>query len=571
VSESEYWLRWRLNRRRLVAAGGAGLLALGAAACSTRTATPSSGTSAGGASSSQSSGGSPQPGGTLNVYRNINPPLDPQKVSASPQFAVAGVYSRLFRFKTGLDPKVFPDHNVEADLGMSAESPDAITWTIKMRQDARFTNIAPVNGHAVEAEDVKASFTRILDPATSSPNRGQLGMLDPTQIQTPDKNTVVFKLKYPYAPFNRSLASPAYSLILPREALAGSFDPGKTAIGSGPFTLESATPDVAYIYKKNPNYFDRTALPNVDGIRMAIIVDTATQLAQFAAGNLDEIEIDDPNALPPAQKASPKANLVTAANATPTPVFWQLGDPTSVFQDIRVRRAFNMAVDRDAISKALYNGQTQQPVFVPTYMGKWSMQVSDLPADTQQYFKYNPSEAKKLLQAAGATDLQLKYGTFNSTAVGNKHGETVNSMLNNVGIKTSYVMFDYNKDYIDSGKGITAGYYPKDEIIFGYFSPYTEADEWLFAYWDSNSVNSHEVLKDPKMDAMIDKERTLLDENARVKAVHDIQQYVAEQAYYLPTLGPYASMLLQPHVHGYQYSSSLGKFTETYAKLWLSG
>ncbi len=570
MAESAFWRQQRWSRRRWLATSGSVLVGVAAAACSTGNHGASTSGTASSGGGTQASAGTPQAGGTLNIYRNINTPLDPQKVSASPQFAVNGVYSRLFRFKTGLDPKVIADHNVEGDLGVSAESSDGITWTIKMRPDAKFTNIAPVNGHAVEAEDVKASFTRILDPATSSPNRGQLGMVDPSQIQTPDKQTVVFKLNYPYAPFNRSLASPAYSLILPREALAGDYDPAKVVIGSGPFTLESATPDVAYIYKRNPGYFDKTILPHVDGVRMAIIPDTNTQLAQFTAGNLDEIEIDDPNALGPAQSASPKAKTVMAANATPTPVFWQLGDPTSVFQDIRVRRAFNMAVNRDAISKALYNGQTQQPVFVPTYMGKWSMQVADLPADTQQYFKYNPSEAKKLLQAAGATDLQLKYETFNSTAVGNKHGETVNSMLNDVGIKTTYVMFDYNKDYIDSGKGISQGFYPKDMIVFGYFSPYTEADEWLFAYWDSKSVNSHENVKDLKMDDMIAKERTLLDETQRVNAVHDIQKYVAEQAYYLPTLGPYAYMLLQPRVQGYQYSSSLGKFTETYAKLWLT-
>jgi peptide/nickel transport system substrate-binding protein len=568
VADSEYWSHQRLTRRRWLVASSSAVLGLAAASCSAGNRPAAS--SAGTAGSAQTSAGTPQAGGTLNIYRNINTPLDPQKVSASPQFAVNGVYSRLFRFKTGPNPNVFLDHNVEGDLGVSAESPDALTWTVKLRSDAKFTNIAPVNGHAVEAEDVKATFTRILDPATSSPNRGQLSMVDPAQITTPDAHTVVFKLNYPYAPFNRSLASPAYALILPREALAGAYDPAKVVIGSGPFTLESATPDVAYIYKKNPDYFDKSIFPHVDGIRMAIIPDTNTQLAQFAAGNLDEIEIDDPNALGPAQATSPKAQVVKAANATPTPVFWQLGDPTSVFQDIRVRRAFNMAVDRDAISKALYNGQTQEPVFVPTYMGKWSLQLSDLPADTQQYYKYNPSEAKKLLQAAGANDLVLKYETFNSTAVGNKHGETVNSMLNDAGVKTTYVMFDYNKDYIDSGKGISQGYYPKDMIVFGYFSPYTEADEWLFAYWDSKSVNSHENLKDPKMDAMIDKERTLLDEGERVNAVHDIQKYVAEQVYYLPTLGPYAYMLLQPRVHGYQYSSSLGKFTETYTKLWLS-
>jgi peptide/nickel transport system substrate-binding protein len=567
--DRNYWLQTRLNRRRLIAASGSGLLAAGVVACGGKTTSSGSKTTTG----SQASAGTSQPGGILNVAYfagSGSPPLDPQKVSAVPQLSVAGVYSRLFRFKTGLDPKVSLDHNVENDLGLSAESPDAITWTVKLRPDARFTNTPPVNGHVVEAEDVKTTFTRILDPATSSPNRGQLGMLDPTQIQTPDKNTVVFKLRYPYAPFSRSLASPAYSLILPRETLAGAYDPAKVVIGSGPFTLESATPDVAYVYKKNPDYFDKT-MPNVDGIRMAIIPDANTQLAQFTAGNLDDVSLDGPNSLAQAQKTNPKAILVTAPNATPTPIFWQLGDSTSVFQDIRVRQAFNMAVDREALSRVVYNGQAQQPVFVPTFMGKWSMQISDLPADIRQYYTYNPSEAKKLLEAAGATNLQLTYTTIQGPSAGAAyvHAETVNSMINAIGVKTNISVIDYNT-YVDAGHGISQGYYPKDMIVWGGFSPYTEADEWLFAYWHSKSVNSHENVKDPKMDAMIDKERTLLDESERVKAVHDMQTYVAQQVWYLPTIGPYAYTLQQPRVKNYQYTSTLGKFTEAYAKLWLS-
>lgn len=565
----------RLPRRRLLgsAAGlGAGIVASGLAACSTGNKASQSASSSGGAQTSQQT---PKPGGTLNAYVPFNTPLDPQKVSAQPQRTVAGVYSRLFRFKAALDPKVLSNHDLENELGLSAESPDAITWTVKLRPDARFANIAPVNGHAVEAEDVKAAFTRILDPATSSPNRAQLGMIDASQIQTPDKTTVVFKLKFAYAPFSKTLASAAYSLILPREALAGSYDPAKVVIGSGPFLLDSAQPDVAYTYKKNPDHFEK-GRPNVDGLKIAVVPDSAQQLAQFTAGNLDEVQQVAFDDLETAKQRNPKATLIRAAYGTPNPVFWQLGDPTSVFQDVRVRRAFSMALDRDTMSKVVYGGDTLSTVFIPAYMGKWSMLVSDLPADTRQWYNYNPSEAKKLLDAAGATNLQLRFamvingpGAFAPTPSAKKHVETINNMLGAVGIKTNIVQIDYNKDYVDAGKGSSQGYYDKDMIIFGGFSPYTESDEWLFSYFDSKSVNSHTNVKDAQLDAMIDRERTLVNDDERIKSVKDIQQYVADKMYQLSTVGQYYYYFVAPRVHNYAYADSLGYMSESYAKLWL--
>lgn len=98
-----------------------------------------------------------------------------------------------------------------------------------------------------------------------------------------------------------------------------------------------------------------------------------------------------------------------------------------------------------------------------------------------------------------------------------------------------------------------------------------EADEYLFGYWDSKSTNSHERLNDPAMDAMIDKQRTILDENERVKAVKDIVKYVADKMYVLSSVGSYKYSLIQPRVRNYNYSDSLGSHTEMYAKLWLNG
>jgi peptide/nickel transport system substrate-binding protein len=308
-------------------------------------------------------------------------------------------------------------------------------------------------------------------------------------------------------------------------------------------------------------------------MRIAVLADPVQQLAQFAAGNLHEL-LPSINDLATARQQNPKAAYIKAHNGTPTPWYLQLGDPGSPFMDVRVRRALSMAVDRDALDKALFNGQSEQMAFVPSYMGKWALAVSDLPQDIRQYYQYNPAEVKKLLEAAGVANLQVRFvyianGPF-STAFYNKQAETLNSMLNSAGFKSNLVPQDYQKDYIDSGKGSRQGFFDKDIILLAGVGVVSEADEFLFANFSSKSTSNAEHVKDPGLDAMIDKQRTIVNEDARLKAVLDIERYIADKMYVVPTPGSYRNLLVQPNVHNYQFSDSLGKDTETYAKLWLA-
>ncbi|HTE85319.1 MAG TPA: ABC transporter substrate-binding protein, partial [Dehalococcoidia bacterium] len=485
------------------------------------------------------------------------------------------VYSRIFAFKTGLNPEAAADHDIEPDLGLSAESPDAVTWTIKLRPDAKFHNVAPVNGHPLEAEDVKATFVRAIDSA--NPNRGSLDFIDPARIQAPDKSTVVFKLKYPYAPFRRTLASPTYSWIFPREALAGSYDPRKVAIGSGPFTFESYTPDVAGSYKKNPEYYVK-GRPYVDGMKLAIIPDPSQQLAQFTGGNVDEIGATQSQSysafdVDPIQRANPKAQVVKSRYSIPNHIMFQLGDPKSPFLDIRVRQAFSMAIDRDVIGKSVWGGQYETIVHVPGYMGKWSMRIQDLDPKLQQQYKYNPAEAKKLLEAAGATNLQLKLTWANNfgTPQFTKAAETIGNFLSAVGVKNTLDVVDFNTVYIAGGKGLKNGFYPPETVLLIAQAPYNDADEFIYNFFDSKSTNGNEKLNDPALDSMIDKQRTIVNEDDRLKACLDIQRYLAEKMYGVSTVGTYNWAFVSPRVQNYQWTSGTGRPMETYSKLWLKG
>ncbi len=576
MQEQSYWRTWqqaRLSRRRVLsaaAAGGAGAAGVALLGCGSPAKQTSSSTS--GAQATQAAAGPPKNGGQFNTALRTFAPLDPQKVSASPQEMISGSLSRVFQYQTGLDPTVIEDHNPIPDIGLSAESPDAVTWTVKLRPDAKFQNIAPVNGHAVEAEDIKASFTRAIDPATSNPNRGNLVMIDPEQIQTPDAHTVVFKLKYAYAPFHKMLASSVYAWILPREAVAGDYDPVKTVIGSGPYTVETIQPSVEIAYKKWPEYWNKS-IGHVDTIHLAFVPDPQQQMAQFAAGHLHDLTITTPDDVTAARQQNPKAQLIRADTGTPSPIYVQLGDPSSAFMDVRVRRAFSMALDRATMGKVLYNGQYQETTFVPAYLGKWSLKVNDLPPNIQQWYKFNLSEAKKLLAAAGHSDMQLKFVYLTGSAFGtpqwNRQCDTVRSMLEPLGVHTTALTQDYNKDFIDSGKGSRQGYFPADMILLEGVAPAYEAYEMLFNNFDSKSTSNAEHLKDPKLDDMLAKTLTMVSDADRQKATIEIESYMADQMFTIPTVGTYTWVFVQPEVQNYQYGTPLGYYTETYGKVWL--
>ncbi len=575
-NEHNYWRSARgryITRRRLLESGSAAAALAAASLAAGCKSSPSGTSKSGSQSTSGTSGasGTPKTGGTFNVFEvGGGPTLDALRTTSyltlQPE---GGVYSRLLRYKTGATPQAAESGDLENDLATSAESPDGQTWTFKLRTDAKWNNIAPVSGRLVDASDIKASFTRALDQG--NPNRGSLDMIDPNQITTPDSQTVVFKLNYPYAPFTHTAASPLYSYIQPREAQAGTYDPGKLVIGSGPWLWDAYTPDVAYTLKPNPDWFGKPG-PYADSVRYAIIPAVQQQIAQFAAGNLDELSVD-PNNRDTVQKENPKAIM---GKGDPTGMYalvGQLGDPTSLWNDVRVRHAFSMALNRDGIGAAVYGGDYIQQAVEPLNLGKWALKPSDLPSNLAQNYKYDAQQTKQLLQAAGAADMTWKL-VYTPNGYGQTYqtlGETANSMLNAAGIKTTLVNVDYNKDYVNGGKGYRYGYYPKDTIVFGVATGgYITIDEFIFSYYDSKSARRNTMLNDPALDGMIDKARQTVKEDDQVKAYLDIQKYLVDKMYFVTGWpGSPTYSFRQPWIKNYGYHTTYGFLTETFAKAWI--
>jgi peptide/nickel transport system substrate-binding protein len=560
----------RPSRRRVLAgaalSAGAGTLA---AACGRHQASGSKSSATAGSGGS----GTPRLGGTLHAVAQQAEvaTLDPQ--AAVSREASTYALSTVLRFKAGPDPQVSFNHELENDLAVSAESPDAQTWTVKLRTDARFHDIPPVNGHPVEADDVKATFVRAVT-LPGSVLKSLLDMVDPGQIETPATDTLVFKLKYHYGPFAHALASPNTGEVLPREALAGDYDPAKTVIGSGPFTWESYTPDVAIMLKKYPAYYEK-GLPYVDTVQVAFIPDAAQQLAQFTAGNLDLLAISEKD-IDAARKSNPRANVIQAINNSQGMLYFQLGDPSSPFQDVRLRRAISMAIDRGALCKAGYDNHCGPASFsVYPYMGNWALSMNDLDAAVRRYYTYNLAAAKQLFDQAGGSSLSVRLAYF--TGGGGSSPETVAiaqaiyNMLQQFSWQISLVHIDYSRDFVGGGKGWRYGSLPKDTILSDGMSTYSDPDQFLYGYYDSKSTASIGRVNDPKLDAMIAHARTIADEETRRKAYLDVQKLIADQMYEVAGLpSSYTYQLNQPWLRNVDYVGLDGKYVDAWRKAWLA-
>jgi peptide/nickel transport system substrate-binding protein len=446
------------------------------------------------------------------------------------------VYSRLFKYNAGPGIKQ-ADLQPVGDLAESAEaSPDGLVWTIKLNPAAKFHNVAPVNGRAVTSEDVKYSWGRAT--AETNTNRAQVAFVD--KVEYPDAATVKFTLKAPNAAFLDVLADANILWIMPTES-AGGFDPTKQAIGSGPWMLESYTPNVSLKFAKNPAWHVK-GFPLMDRVEGAIIPEYANRIAQFQAGNT-EVEGITAEDIINIKKSMPGINLYGEVSQLLSFLFFD-PDPASPWaKDPRVKQAVSMAIDRAGIMDLGYNVAKLKAEgldvserwnnLIPAGMQRfWLDPKSAAQGESKKFFEHNVAEAKALLSAAGfpngfETIYQYtanRYGaTFNAIA------EAQITMLNEIGIKTTTEVQDYASKYItQTFVGNFKG------IAFGYQTPFPEGGNYPNRMFTDNPSN-HSKIVDPVLADLAAKQQRELDPAKRKELFFEIQRKNAEKMHYVPT------------------------------------
>ena len=322
MSNANYWsdtLQRRFSRRARPRRTGAGATALAfAVACGgSDKSTTSSGEKASSVVTAMADETKTvKKGGIWKQRQSLDPPtMEPHTLINSGQY-VGYVYATPLRIADGhMKPEsgeILPEAFESWEI-----SPDKLTLTAKVNRNNAFAPQAPVNGRPVEADDFMFSAERI---KTVGSRRGEFfNEFSPSGViksmEAPDKNTLVFKLAFPYAPLLALLAStgPGSFYVAPKEARDPSvMDLRRQAIGSGAHYIVDQKPSIGWTHKRNPGFKqDKTGAPFDDAIELTILPEYASALSQFQAGNFYTFPAMRTEDILPLKKQAPEMEVRT--------------------------------------------------------------------------------------------------------------------------------------------------------------------------------------------------------------------------------------------------------------------
>jgi peptide/nickel transport system substrate-binding protein len=559
---SDFWARTRvsarLNRRRLLAGGAAATGTALLAGCGAKPAK----TGSTGAASVSGTAGAIKRGGTLTTF--ITSPssedLEPHGVrseSASTQPMLALVYNGLLRLKLGSQYS-FTDRSVEGVLATKWEQPDPQTLVFHLRPGVKFHDKPPVNGRELAASDVKFSFERM----TSSPFAYLNFFSSIASIETQDAQTVTFKLKSPDAALLGHLGT-GFAWVIAKEAgkadakgAAGlSFKEASTAIGTGPFMLDSYQHESKASFVRNPNYFE-PGLPYLDRVDFQVIGDTSAQVAAMQTG---QVTVGN---LPLGSEADFKSrNPKLVFTAEPTTQAWHKAMRTDKppFNDVRVRRAIAMAYDQESVKKIW--GVSDSPSSygsLTSIAGDAYLPLNQL-GDSAQWWKLDVNAAKQLLAGAGFPNgFSVDYN--DSTCCGPQElPEQAAADLAKIGIKLNIKI----KEHAAYQATTLLGQY---EGTAGNQVPVYDPGDWFNLAMLSSSVRDISHVDDPTINDLTAKQKLELDTNKRIDILHQLVRYCADQVYYVVEPQAVVTEVRQPYLKN--YAPRLG-YQPTYTVAWL--
>jgi peptide/nickel transport system substrate-binding protein len=438
-----------LTRRRLLSAGLISVGAITLVACSqpapVAPASSTAGTGAGAAPTSAPPASAPttvaaaaatapstaQGGGTL-VFARTDDSTDLDPATYRGRFnsmMIWQFFDTLWRYKVGSADEFEPA------LATSWEqAPDKMSWTFHLRQGVTFHDGTPFN-----ADAVIFSFMRQIDP--NHPNHTEkmvdfptfLGMIK--NVEKVDDATVKMNLAFDSPIFSRQIASAWSSIVSPTAADKLKRDFSASPVGTGPFSLDQWNRGSDLQLNPNPNYWG--GKPPVDRLVIRVIPEPSVQLAELEAGNVHIMEAVQAPFLDRIRQNS-QLKLITSPGMANLMIFFNFGVPQ--FSDIRVRQAFNYAIDRQKLVDTILGGTAlvANGAFPPGVVGY---------DPTVGVYAYDPEKAKQLLAAAGLangleTTLGIEATPNQYNIAGPALAQVIQANLNAVGITANVQQLD---------------------------------------------------------------------------------------------------------------------------------
>lgn len=488
-------------------------------------------------------------GGTLVVrsgpIRGIDPHLETWPATLQ---VVHQTYNALLKFNHD-GTKILPD------LAESWEQKDDLTYVFRLSQGVKFHNVPPVNGRELTSEDVKYSIERQM---TNQPGKFQHAyfFLDKlASIQTPDRYTIVFRTREPYAPFLNYIASP-WTVIVAREVVEKHGDLQRHAIGTGPFIMQEYRRDQEATFVKNPSYF-RKGLPYLDEVRLQYVIDPVAATAAFRGQQTDisYVEFAD---VPSIKAANSKVHVAEITTMFPivlrTRPYDEQRPLKPPFTEKKVRQAIQAATKAEEFIEVVRSGWGLTMTGpIPTYRKPWALPASARP-------EFDLKKAKRLLAEAGYAsgfETELIVGSPGDNV---KSAQVAKDQLAKVGIQVNlkpmemaqYYNKSYSYDYSMSVHTVLTGEEPEEAL-----RPYYGANATYYR-WGNKEIHR-----------LIDEQAKILDQKRRVDMVHQIQRMLLDDAPNVFLYTPIAHYGVQPWVKN--YTVPINAYDQRYEEIWLDG
>lgn len=526
MDESNYWKRLsrkKLTRRTLLAAGGT--TALGAAAG--LVAGCGGGSSSRGPKRTPGPAGSPAPGGSITQGRLISAlGIDPH-VDLTALEIDSLLYSYMYSWRPDAQEAILNN------LAVEAEYPDALTMLYKLRPGVKIHPGGPGAGEELVSTDYAASFKR-RGTAISAPDKRFYKRME--RIETPDDYAVNVYLNRPFAPAIRELANPTWAIV-PQKVIEKYPQLSQKAFGTGPFMLEELRGAERIVIRKFPDYFIPNR-PYLDGITYIVILENSSMLSAFKSGQHDVngsfLKKKDAEDL-----MSDGDFSVFKAPWLFYPVIHLKIQPNQPFYDIRVRKAMDLALNRDEFMAKNQDGEGAYNGPIQWAQTKWALPQEELRAA----YPYDPEGAKALLAEAGYPDgfsAKMKLPKLTGPTFISDGAIVVRDMLSRVGIKIEL-------DEVELGTFIGSVIIPGNfQMAFFPNLPYDEPDRPLAFYHSLGVTGSGNWTNynNQDLDKLIDAQAEEFDEEKRKVIVNEAQRMI------LPEHGPQLTL-----TGGYFYSA----------------
>jgi len=439
--------------------------------------------------------------------------LDPAYIVDVPGGSIsAKLFNGLVRFD--------PDGKIIPDLAQRWEvSEDGLTWRFFLREGVKFTN-----GREVSAEDFVYSLGRLLDSPRSwlldeikgVPEYRQGRSAGIEGLRAPREDVVEIELATPSSLLLDYLAMPNGAVVPREEVEKWKKRFSDHPCGTGPFRLEEWKHDNRLLLLRNQNYY--SGPPSLAGIVYRIIPEDLTASVEFEQGNLDILEVPRAEFKKFTTEEPYKDRVRSRVGLNIYYLGFNCQKPP--FDDVRLRRAFNYALDRGKIVASLLEGRAEVasgPV-PPSLLDE----ENEIPG-----FGYDPEKARRLLKECGVEmPLRVKF-LFKADREVLSIAEVIQDYLKKVGVELMLVQREWSsfKEAVNEGNF--------DLFYLSWWGDYPSPENFLYPTFYSGNwgpAGNRSRFKDSRVDAMLEAARQTTDAEKAERLLREVREQVVRSA-----------------------------------------